>query len=206
MASRSVPKKLSADPDAAGVRSRRSAIVTSLIAAWIPAGNAAKVDPVQALQKGKYQVLTAGENRIRRLLAVVLAVIVSIALLALGERHRAFFYLGYMLAVIAALLLAPALALFCARALRPLLRLIRPVEGTLAADSLIQAPRRTSGTVAALMLSLALVISLGGLAKASYISITRWIDVALNPDFFVTATEKITRRDFLLPASIEQEL
>ena len=44
-------------------------------------------------------------------------------------------------------------------------RWMRPVEGTLAADSLIQAPRRTSGTVAALMLSLALVISLGGLAR-----------------------------------------
>jgi putative ABC transport system permease protein len=180
-------------------------VLSSLIAAWIPAGNAAKVDPVQALQKGKYQVLTAGENRARRLLALF-AVAVSAASLTLGEYHRGFFYSGYMLAVIAVLLLAPALALICARALRPLMRLIRPVEGTLAADSLIQAPRRTSGAVAALMLSLALVISLGGLAKASYMSITRWIDVALNPDFFVTATEKVTRRDFLLPPTIEQEL
>ena len=33
---------------------------------------------------------------------------------------------------------------------------VRPVEGALAADSLIQAPRRTSASVAALMLSLAL--------------------------------------------------
>jgi putative ABC transport system permease protein len=180
-------------------------VVTSLLAAWIPAGNAAKVDPVQALQKGKYQVLTAGENRLRRILAFAAAA-VSIVFLATGEMHRWFFYAGYMLAIVAVLLLAPTLALACSRALRPLLRLIRPVEGTLAADSLIQAPRRTSGTVAALMLSLALVISLGGLAKASYTSITRWIDVALNPDFFVTATEKVTRRDFLLPASVEQEL
>jgi putative ABC transport system permease protein len=179
--------------------------VTSVIAAWIPAANAAKIDPVQALQKGKYQVLTAGENRTRRRMAL-LAVAASVLFLSLGGSHRAFFYAGYLLAVIAALLLTPALALLCSRAIRPVLRLIRPVEGTLAADSLIQAPRRTSGTVAALMLSLALVISLGGMAKASYSSITRWIDVALNPDFFVTATEKVTRRDFLLPASVEQEL
>ena len=39
-------------------------IATSMVAAFIPARNAARVDPVQALQKGKYQVLSAGENRI----------------------------------------------------------------------------------------------------------------------------------------------
>ena len=38
-------------------------VITSVIAALIPARNAARVDPVQALQKGKYQQLSAGENR-----------------------------------------------------------------------------------------------------------------------------------------------
>ena len=38
-------------------------VATSMIAAMIPARQAARVDPVQALQKGKYQVLTAGESR-----------------------------------------------------------------------------------------------------------------------------------------------
>ena len=61
----------------------------------------------------------------------------------------------------------------------------RPVEGALAADSLIEAPRRTSATVAALMLSLALVVALGGLARASYDSITRLDELRLNPDLFV---------------------
>ncbi len=88
--------------------------------------------------------------------------------------------------MLAAVLLAPALSLWLARALRPVLAWMRPVEGALAADSLIQAPRRTSGTVAALMLSLALVISLGGLARASYNSIAEWMRIALNPDLFVT--------------------
>ena len=40
-------------------------IVTSIIAAFMPARNAARVDPVQALQKGRYQVLSAGEGRLR---------------------------------------------------------------------------------------------------------------------------------------------
>ncbi|MEO7144139.1 MAG: FtsX-like permease family protein, partial [Bryobacteraceae bacterium] len=79
-------------------------------------------------------------------------------------------------------------------------------EGTLAADSLIQSPRRTSGAVAALMLALALVISLGGLARASYSSIAKWLDIALNPDLFVTPSESLTARSFRFPASIGEGL
>ncbi len=49
-------------------------VITSVIAAFVPARGAARVDPVQALQKGKYQQLSAGENRARRIAALVLAI------------------------------------------------------------------------------------------------------------------------------------
>ena len=63
----------------------------------------------------------------------------------------------------------------------PLLKWLRPVEGALAADSLIQAPRRTSASVAALMLSLALVVAFAGMARASYASIIDWMDTRAQP-------------------------
>jgi putative ABC transport system permease protein len=179
-------------------------VVTSLIAAVIPARAAALVDPVKALQKGRYQSLSEGENRMRRRWAIACACASAVALVF--NRFTLIFYAGYVLAVLAAVLLAPAMSLGLARLLRPVLARVRPVEGSLAADSLIQGPRRTSGTVAALMLSLALVISLGGLARASYNSITNWMKIALNPDLFVTTAENITARSFVFPLSLGAEL
>ncbi len=179
-------------------------VITSLVAAFIPARAAARVDPVQALQKGKYQQLSAGENRARRALAFIVA-LAAIGCLLL-TRYHFLVYAADALAVIAALLLTPTLALLVARMLRPLLKRIRPVEGTLAADSLLQAPRRTSGAVAALMLSLSLVVALGGLTRASYDSILTWLNVALNPDLFVTPSESLTARDFRFPESMGDQL
>jgi putative ABC transport system permease protein len=179
-------------------------ILTSIAAAVIPARNAARIDPVKALQKGRYQQLSEGENRTRRTLAAVLGALALACLLL--QKNRVFFYAGDVLLMMAVLLLTPSLAHVIARALRPVLKLLRPVEGALAADSLIEAPRRTSGTVAALMLSLALVISLGGVARASYESILKWLNVALNPDLFVTSSETLTVRSLRFPASMEPRL
>ncbi|HEU0122618.1 MAG TPA: FtsX-like permease family protein [Bryobacteraceae bacterium] len=179
-------------------------VVTSVIAAWIPARAAAGVDPVQALQKGRYQQLSEGENRIRRQIAAGLFVVVVFCLFF--SQNRAVFYSGYFLTVIAGLLLVPTIALWLSKAIRPVMRYLRPVEGALAADSLIQSPRRTSGAVSALALSIALVISLGGMARASYDSIEEWMRIALNPDIFLTPTQNITDRSFRFPASIAEEV
>jgi putative ABC transport system permease protein len=179
-------------------------IATSMVAALVPAHNAARVDPIQALQKGKYQVLSAGENRTRVLLAVVLG---AVSIVCLGfAAARPVFYLGYFLAVGVALLLTPVLSLGLARALRPMLKRLRPVEGALAADSLIQAPRRTAASVAALMLALAMAIAFAGMARASYASISDWVDVALNPDLFVLPSPNIVIRTIRFPASIQAEV
>lgn len=180
-------------------------ISTSIVAAYIPARQAARVDPVQALQKGRYQVLSAGESRARAGLAVVLGT-VSAACLAAPGASRSIFYVGYVLAITVALLLGPLLALALSRSLRPLLKWLRPVEGALAADSLIQAPRRTSASVAALMLSLALVIAFAGMARASYVSIIEWMDTALNPDLFVMPSQDIVIRTLRFPPEMAAEL
>jgi putative ABC transport system permease protein len=179
-------------------------VATSLVGAVIPARNAARVDPVQALQKGKYQVLSAGESRLRALLALAVGV-VSLVCLNVGG-PRSVFYLGFALTMLAALLLTPLLAVALSRALRPWLRWLRPVEGALAADSLIQAPRRTSASVAALMLSLALVVGFAGMARSAYHSILDWMNATLNPDLFVSPEPNIVKRTIRFPAEMGDTL
>ena len=179
-------------------------VTTSIVAAAIPARNAARVDPVQALQKGKYQVLSAGESRLRTILALVLGA-VSIVCLSIG-RSRPVFYTGYVLAIVVALLVSPLLSLAMAKAIRPVLKWLRPVEGALAADSLIQSPRRTSASVAALMLSLALVVAFAGMARASYDSIIDWMNTTLNPDLFIMPSHSTTVRTIRFPATMAPEV
>jgi putative ABC transport system permease protein len=177
---------------------------TSIVAAAIPARNAARVDPVQALQKGKYQVLSAGESRLRAVFAAILAS-VSVVCLTIAQ-SRTVFYFGYFLVLVVALLLSPLLSLWLAKALRPVLKWLRPVEGALAADSLIQAPRRTSGSVAALMLSMAAVVGFAGMARASYDSLIDWMTTALNPDLFVLPSQNVVVRTIRFPATMAPEL
>ncbi len=179
-------------------------IVTSMVAAWIPARQAARVDPVQALQKGKYQVLSSGESRSRVLLAAILGALSLACLLATESRLA--FYAGFGLTIGAALVMSPLLSLSLARGLRPLLKWLRPVEGALAADSLIQSPRRTSASIAAVMLSLALVVAFAGMARASYTSIIDWMETALNPDLFVMPSQNIVVRTLRFPPEMEREI
>ncbi len=179
-------------------------VLTSLLAAFVPAQQAARVDPVQALQKGKIQASSARANRARTILAAACGV-VSVVFATQGDSRIAF-YAAYGLFVAAALLATPLLSLVLTRVLRPALRSARPVEGALAADSLIGAPRRTSASVTGVMLSLALVVGFGGMARASYEAIVEWMDVAFNPDLFVLPSQDIVVRTLRFPPDMTAEL
>ena len=178
--------------------------LTSIVAALIPAWNAARIDPVKALQKGRQQTISEGGNRFRRYAAGI-TFAAAVAAMSVPKIH-AFFYFGYLLAIIAAVLVVPTASNFLSRAIRPLMKRLRPVEGTLAADSLIEAPRRTAGTITALMLSLGLVIALAGASRSSYEGILSWMNTTLSPDLFVAPSETITARAFTFPGSLEGEL
>ncbi|MCC6391187.1 MAG: FtsX-like permease family protein [Bryobacterales bacterium] len=180
-------------------------IATSMLAAWIPARDASQVDPAKALHKGAYESFTAEESRLRLTGAACFLAAAAVCLFLRGAEGLRL-YAGYLSVVLAAILLAPAMVRWLVAALRPLLRSLLPVEGALAAGSLIQSPRRTSATVVAVMLSISLVVGLGGVSNSSYQSLMGWMNNVLNPDLFVGASEQISDRGFRFPASIGDEL
>ena len=179
-------------------------VATSVVAALIPARAAAAIDPVLALQKGRHQVLSPRENRVRAGLALVLGPVAALCLAVGASRWT--FYASYALALLVALLLTPALSQRLARSIRFALKWARPVEGALAADSLMQAPRRTSAIVAALMLSVALIISFAGIARSSRGSIMGWANTQLDPDLWVMASRSIGSRTIRFPPAMAPEL
>jgi putative ABC transport system permease protein len=179
-------------------------VVTSMVAALFPARDAARVDPVRALQKRHTEATTTRESSVR---IVCAGVFVLLALVCVASnRSRLVFYAGYLSFVSAALLLTPTLSRLISRLFRGLLTAVRPVEGGLAANSLAQAPRRTSATVAALMLSVGLVVSLGGLSRGVYESVVDWVGTFLSSDLLVLASEDGTNRNFHFPDSLTASL
>lgn len=179
-------------------------VTTSVLAAVLPARDAARLDPVRALQKGSAQAFSAAQSLWRARLAFALALIAAGCLLFSSSRQL--FYAGYLCAITAAVLAGPAMSLVLSKAVRPALKWLRPVEGSLAADSLIESPRRTSGSVVALMLSIALVVAFSGMAQSSYRSITDWMDTTLDPDLFVLPSSSLDVQTTRFPASMGPEL
>jgi len=178
-------------------------VATSVIAALIPARNAARVDPVTTLQKGTYLRISPGEARVRTLAAIGLLLSAACAYLV---PSRAGIYISDLLTVLAALLLVPAASIVLTRIWRPILRTLWPVEGAIAADSILRAPRRVAGAVSALMLSLALVIALGGIAQGAYAEIRNWLTAEFGADLYVSPTQSLTAREFRFPDSMLTEL
>jgi putative ABC transport system permease protein len=179
-------------------------IATSLIAAVIPARNAALIDPVHAMKKGMAQMLSPSEHRVRLAAALTLGLL-SVICVWRGT-SQSLFFVGYGFFVAAAVIASPLVALGIARLVRHAITRLGWVEGTLAIDSLVSAPRRTTASVLALMLSLALVTAFDGASRSSYRSVTRWVNTTLNPDLFVMPSQKFETQTARFPAAMSREI
>lgn len=181
-------------------------LTASLAGAYLPARAAGRVDPALALQKGKYQVLFLGENRNRRWVGVALLIFCMGCGLSPWAKSIAIQLVLFSTLFTSLALLAPTFSHFLAGLLRRPMDMLFGMEGRLASDSLVQAPRRTSATVSALMFSLSFVLIMATFSVSIKASFTRWVDFSINPDLFVAAAESLTARNFQFPASVADEL
>lgn len=182
-------------------------VLASLIAAWLPARAAARLDPAKALHNIETRQPEALLGR-RRLLGGFAMILIGWAgiVLPAPSATAAFQYGPIALMLIGLLMLLPKLAQMLAHALRPLLGALFGAEGLLAVDTMIYAPRRTSATVAALMIGLMFVFSTSALTQSYRRSIIRWMDRGINADIFISASENARSRTYHFSESIGQRI
>jgi putative ABC transport system permease protein len=165
-------------------------VAASLVGAWMPARAAAKLDPTMALHNIETRHTEAVLGRLR-MFAGILLIVLGLLMVRWSPSvvgiQAQFIYAALILAGLTVLL--PKFVQWTARALRPPMNSFAGSEGALAVDAMIQAPRRSSATVGALMIGLMFVFSTGAFIQSYEGVMDRWMKRMLNADLIVASSQ-----------------
>lgn len=162
-------------------------ILVTLVAALVPARQASRISPVQALQVQG----TVDERRWLTLglkfgpLTILVSYLIfyhvplrSTIVFQVGSGTVFFMMLGATLCI-------PLLTTLFEKMIRPLILLIFGNEGRLGSRNVNRARGRTTLTVAALMVGISMVVGINGLTNSFESDINAWVNTALGGDLFV---------------------
>ncbi len=168
-------------------------VVVTLLAASLPAWQAARISPIQALrvqgQRDERRLVRTGLKFGPLMMLAALLVIYEVPL-----RPDAAFYIGSVMIftlLLGATLSIPVIAPWIERGIRPLTTFIFGNEGRLGSSNINRARGRTALTVAALMVGISMVVGINGLTQSFETDINLWIDTALGGDLFVQSPLRI---------------
>jgi putative ABC transport system permease protein len=155
----------------------------TLVASLLPALNASRVTPMEALRPSLSEVM----QRVSRIGTIVGAVMIVVAIAALLTGKFALVALGGLLFLIGLVLVAPALVRPIANLFGALLALIFAREGTgeLAQGNLTRQPSRAAITASATMIGLAIIVGAGGMMFSMVGSIMGMFDRTLGSDYLL---------------------
>ncbi len=162
-------------------------VLAALAGAWMPARAAARVPPTTAMAAGVFHIRTP----IAPWQAPVGVLLVSVAYLLgrFGGLSGSWLVLAVSAAgAVGTTALAGPAARWLIRPLVPILIRVAPVAGRVAADSLVGHARRTAGTAAVLMVSMAFVLGMAGYLEAVQSSVGRWASDVMTADLVVRAS------------------
>ncbi|HEX8682843.1 MAG TPA: FtsX-like permease family protein [Ardenticatenaceae bacterium] len=159
-------------------------ILSALLAAAVPAWEAASVEPVTALRR------SAIESRVMGLLPKLSLAgaglgLVGLVLLAVSTRSVVVSFLGLFAVIIAFALLTPwVTVLFMRLAESPLARL--GVLGRMAPRDIVRALSRTSVAIAALMVAVSVIIGVSVMIGSFRNTVTEWLETTLQADIYIS--------------------
>jgi len=180
-------------------------LASVLAAAWIPSGEATKVQVTRALHLG-----TAMEHYAtipRRWLVYGLASLVLAFASSWFALHTGPALLGFaaaFLVIIGFAFLVPAATTVAGRLVSPLVNLLpRGTAWRLAARNLVRAMHRNSLTTAALMAAIAMTVGVSVMIYSFRASVDTWINRTIQADLFVTlAANEVTGFQTTIPDEV----
>ena len=182
-------------------------IAAALIAAALPAYEAANVPPTSALQRSNI------EERARTALNWVSAIGVGILLLGTAilvpEWHLIITFIGIFAIIIGISLLTPILTLGLMRILSRLIESIGHFFSPLiqlAIRDITRSLSRTSVAIAALMVAVSVIIGVGLMISSFRLTVERWLTDLLQADIFISAPSLISDQTTspLAPSVVEK--
>lgn len=181
------------------IQAALAGMATSLIAAWIPARRAARLNPALALHNIETR---QAESAIAWPRLAVGIVLVAAGLILTSTGIGAWWNIQQYYTFIIQLgmiLLVPKFIQLGALLLRRPMGIFFGAEGNIAVENMAAAARRTSSTVIALMIGLAFVFSYGSFIRSQKTAINRSMDKALGGDILITSSNEIHSRVYHMP-------
>jgi putative ABC transport system permease protein len=172
-------------------------LLTALVAAWLPARAAAKLDPALALHNIESRQPEYGISLVRLVTGFVCVsggfLLVASVSANIGSNNELLYSFIMQLGMV---LLVPAFTTIGARIIRPVMDRLFGAEGLIAIETMARSPRRTSSTVIALMIGLGFVFSYGAFIKSQKTAINRALDKAISADILVAASNEVHSRTY----------
>ncbi|MBI3362712.1 MAG: ABC transporter permease [Chloroflexi bacterium] len=161
-------------------------LITTLVAAFIPAWHASRISPTEAMRAragGRERFLMRHGWKFG-LALLALAALDGAGLLPLGE-GASFFVLTFL----GAILLMPNIILLLERAGRRAIAVLYGPMGQLGSRNLARAKGRTSLTVGVMMIGVVMNVAIGAMSVSFKASMNNWINAAIGGDFIVSSAE-----------------
>ena len=163
-------------------------LITTLIAAFMPAWQASRISPTEALRArgGRSEGFLMRHSWQIGLALAALAVLSGFHIISLGSGPQ-FFVVTFL----AAILLMPNIILLLERGGRGLIRLVYGPMGPIGSRNLARSKARSSLTVGVLMIGVVLTVAMGAMSVSFKAAMNAWVNSAIGGDFFITSSDSM---------------